>query len=350
MNMDRRTFLKRAGAATGLALLGGTAPSLVPDLAEAALHRQGATALGTMAYQLSWLENVQFAGSYIAERRGYYRKAGLSAVQLLPGGPTTSVEPLVASGKALVGSDSPDRAANVRAQGAPLKVIAACYQKSPYAILSLAKKPIRTPKEMVGKRIGLPAGDGPIWDAFLKLNKIDPTSITTVPVQSDPTPLATGEVDGWVAFVTNEPIVLELQGFAVHTFLLADFGYHLFADTYITTEQALRTERGKLKAFLIGEIEGWQVQAARPEIGVDLAVTSFGKGLGLSKHQQTLEAAAQNTLLADADTKAHGLLTMTEAKMAANVQTLAEGGIKTSVAELFDPSLLHEIFDGRTVL
>jgi ABC-type nitrate/sulfonate/bicarbonate transport system substrate-binding protein len=364
MRLDRRTFFRRSGQFAGLALVAGSAAGLL-DACSSASSTSSASAAATpaaangkttpaslpaMSFQLSWLENVQFGGSYIAEQRGYYTAAGLSAVDLLPGGPTVSIEPIVVSGKALVGKDSPDRAANARLQGAPLKVIGACYQKSPYAILSLAKTPIDNPKGMIGKKIGIPAGDEPIWSAFLKANGIDAASIPTVPVQSDPSPVASGEVDGWLAFVTNEPIVLETRGIAVHTFLLDDYNYQLVSETYLTTEDALKNNRDQLRAFMTGEVRGWQDQVADPAAGVSLALTKYGTSLNLDSKQQTLEAAAQNTLVADADTKAHGLLTLTPAKMASTVATLQKAGIKTSVAELFDLSLLAEVYDGKTAL
>ena len=61
--------------------------------------------------------------------------------------------------------------------------------------------------------------DGPrngyqIIQAFLKTNKIDPASVTIVPVQFDPAPLVNGEVDAFMSFLTNQPIQLELKGIA----------------------------------------------------------------------------------------------------------------------------------------
>ncbi|MGC8514215.1 MAG: ABC transporter substrate-binding protein, partial [Acidimicrobiales bacterium] len=55
--------------------------------------------LGSGALQLDWIEDIEFAGSFIAKSNGYYSDNGLD-VSLLAGGPTTSVEPIVVSGKA----------------------------------------------------------------------------------------------------------------------------------------------------------------------------------------------------------------------------------------------------------
>ena len=78
--------------------------------------------------------------------------------------------------------------------------------------MSLTKSPIKTPQDMIGKKIGVQATNEPVWNAFLKANNIDPSKIDKVPVQFDPQPLAKGEVDGWFSFFTNEPNTLKLAG------------------------------------------------------------------------------------------------------------------------------------------
>ena len=59
-------------------------------------------------------------------------------------------------------------------------------------IMSLANKPLKTPQDMIGKKIGVQATNESVWDAFLAANSIDPSKIDKVPVQFDPTPLTTG--------------------------------------------------------------------------------------------------------------------------------------------------------------
>src|SRR6202034_199987 len=68
----------------------------------AASSSPSATALADVSIQLNYLENVQFAGTLMALGNGYYKQNGLN-VTVLPGGPNVAPEPVVASGKALVG-------------------------------------------------------------------------------------------------------------------------------------------------------------------------------------------------------------------------------------------------------
>ena len=80
---------------------------------------------------------------------------------------------VVAAGKAFVGISSPDITAAAILQGADLIIVGAQYQKNPFCIMSLATKPIHTPQDMIGKKIGVQSTNESVWKAFLKANNID---------------------------------------------------------------------------------------------------------------------------------------------------------------------------------
>jgi ABC-type nitrate/sulfonate/bicarbonate transport system substrate-binding protein len=302
-------------------------------------------ALGALSYRLSWIKNVEFAGSYIADTKGYYKAQGFSSVNLIAGGASaTPMEADVATGKALVGVSSPDITGAAILKGAPLKIIGAQYQKNPFAIMSMAKTPISTPEEMYGKKIGVQVANTSVWDAFIKAANLDVSKIKVVSVQFDPTPLTQGTVDGWFSFITNEPNELESQGFKVTTFLLADHGYPLVSETYMATTQSISSSPEALKGFLLAELAGWKDNIADPKLGATLTVSTYGKGLGLTIPEQTLESAAENALILTPDTKTNGLFTVTAALIEANLKTLAIGGLKLTADKLFDLSLLADIY------
>ncbi len=70
----------------------------------------------------------------------------------------------------------------------------------------------------------------------------------------------------------------------------------------------------------------------------------YGKNLGLKVDDQTKEATAQNDLVVSADTKANGLLTMTDALIAENIEALAKAGYTVKAADIFDMSLISEVY------
>ena len=341
--MSRRELLRGGMLASGL-MLG--APLLAACGNDNTSAPAKAGTFGTGSLRLPWVENVEFAGSYIADTNGYYKAAGFSSVTLISGGPTaTPVETDLVAGKALFGINTPDLVASAVLTGrAGIKIIGAQFQKNPFAILSLADKPIRTPRDMIGKKIGVQAIVEPVWAAFLKANHINPRSITKVPVQADPLPLTTGTVDGWVAYITNEPIILRSRGFKVETFLFADYGYALAGDVYEASDKTIRERRDAVKAFLRAQIRGWKQALADPALGARLAVDKYGKNLGLTVAEQTQQAEAQNTLVLTDDTRKNGLLTMTPELIAENIASLKLGGINVTAAQIFDLSVLTEVY------
>ena len=54
-------------------------------------------AYGALALQLSWIKNIEFAGEFFADSKGYYTAAGFESVDLLSG-PVDSADALVAAG------------------------------------------------------------------------------------------------------------------------------------------------------------------------------------------------------------------------------------------------------------
>ena len=342
----RRRLLLRGLQVGGLALLGGSALAACSSTSSPSTAASGgAKNFGELTLRLSWIKNVEFAGSYIADNKGYYKAEGFSSVTLIAGGPSaTPQETDVVTKKALVGISAPDITGAAIVKGAPLKIIGAQYQKNPFCIMSMSSKPIKTPQDMYGKKIGVQATNESVWAAFVKAAGIDASKITKVPVQFDPLPLTQGTVDGWFSFVTNEPNDLRSKGFDVTSFLLADFGYPLVSETYMVRQDTIDSNRDLLKAFLKAEIKGWTDNLANPGLGADLAANTYGKGLGLTATEQTLEAATENTLILNADTRKNGLFTVTDTLVEENVKTLSSGGLDLTADKLFDLSLLKEVY------
>ena len=114
--------------------------------------------LGDINIQFSWIKNVEFAGEYFADTNGYYEEAGFNSVNFTAG--PTATAAVVLSGEALVGiSDAIAVTPVILEEEAPLKIIGATYQKSPFTILSLKDGAnIETPQDLIGKRIGVQAG------------------------------------------------------------------------------------------------------------------------------------------------------------------------------------------------
>jgi ABC-type nitrate/sulfonate/bicarbonate transport system substrate-binding protein len=178
----------------------------------------------------------------------------------------------------------------------------------------------------------------------LRVNRIDPATVTTVPAGTTAAPLANRQVDGLLAFVTNVPYALRSHGIAMHAFGLGDFGYRLVNNNYIVATDTIRTQRDAVKALLRAEIRGWKASLQSPELSVRATVDTYGRDLGLGLDDQRAQFAAQQSLMVSPQTRARGLFTMSRADVARSIDLLRASGIEIAAERLFDLSLLDDVY------
>ena len=260
----------------------------------------------------------------------------------------------MASGDADFGlSNAVSTAQVIAEEDAPLKIIGTKFQKNPFTILSLADGGnIATPQDLVGKKIGVQAGGNEtLFDALLEVNGIDPASVEKVPVEYDPAPLIDGEVDGFLAYITNESITVQAEGYEVTNLPFADNGLPFVAESIITTDEMIEEHPEIVKAFLEAEIRGWQDYLRDPEEGARLAVEEYGKDLDLDMAKEVEQAEVQSTLIVTPDVEANGLLTISDDLIQQVLATLAAADIDVTEADqLFDLSLLDQLLEEKPEL
>jgi ABC-type nitrate/sulfonate/bicarbonate transport system substrate-binding protein len=300
---------------------------------------------GTLNVQLSWIKNEEFSGEFFADTNGYYTDAGLSDV-VLTSGPSTGVAELL-SGTADVALSDAISVGTAVADDAPIKIIGTTFQKNPFTILSLADGGnILTPEDLIGKTIGVQDSNTSLFNAFLVANDLDASEINVVPVAYDPSVLVNGDVDGFMAYITNESITVESQGIEVSNLPFADNGMPFVAETFTTTDAFLADNREKLKAFLYAEILGWSDAINDPEAGATLAIENYcDVDFCPSIESSKLGAIAQALLISTDDTEANGLFTITDELQSETIASLAAAGLDVTEDSLFDLSLLAEVYE-----
>lgn len=333
--LTRRRLITSAtaglGAAAGLGAIGlGLSP-------------RAARAQTAVALQLSWLHSAQFAGSYIAQSRGWWQEEGLD-VALLPGGPNAPVEPPVVSGTALVGISAADYTAAAVQQGAPFRILGVAMQKNPFVITSLPDNPVNAPADLSGKRIGMALANTPVLQALCTLNDVDIDTIEIVPTQYSAQPLLAGAVDCLLSWETDLPVAMAIQGVDSVTMLMADHGYALHSQTYIATDDTIANRRAELVALLRGEARGWDAYREDTDAAAALTLEMFPDA-GLDLPTQQMQAERQVPLMFSDLTDEFGFGWFTDDTVAANIETLALLGQEVS-PDMWDRSILDEVHGG----
>lgn len=352
-----KTVTTAASLVAVLALvLAGCGSDDEPEAADGA--GDGDPAYGEISMQYSWIKNEEFAGEFYAYENGYYEEAGFDAVNGISG-PDTGVAKLLSGTVQVALSDAASVGAAVAEQDAPLKIIGATFQKNPFTILSLKDGAnIATPQDLVGKKIGVQDSNASVFAAILNANGIDPDDVEVVPVDFDPTPLMEGDVDGFMAYLTNEAITVEQAGFEITNLPYAENGVPYVAETYTVTDDYLAENKDLLKALLTAEIKGWSDVFTQPTGATVELITKY-YDQAASENKEGLEAVfgaldptktgmgleAEKGLISTADTEANGLFTITPELQQQTVDSLAAAGWEVSVEDLFDTSIIDEIYE-----
>ena len=304
---------------------------------------------GELAIQFGWIKNAEFAGNYMADAFGYYLDEGFSSVELLGGGPAVDpIAPLIAGDALYAYAASEQVAAAVSNEDAPLKVIGANFQENPFCILYENSAPLTSAEDLVGKTIGVQATNEPVWQAMLEANGLEEGTgedqVNRIPVEFDPAPLMTGEVDGFFSFVSNEPNILRTEhDMDVDCLMLGDIGVNLFQQLYVTTEDNLENNFDALVAAMTAEAKGWQHAFADPDEAQRLTLEVYGKDLDLPVESQALELADQEQLITGGETDETGIFYMTEERIAENVELLQSLGFDVT-EDLYTNAVLDEVY------
>jgi NitT/TauT family transport system substrate-binding protein len=261
---SRRRFLSNTAALGAMAATSGAFLSVNAFAANKA----------AVNMQLGWLIGGNQIGEVVARKLGYFEQEGID-FNIQAGGPNIDGVAVVASGRFETGqvSSSPSIMLAV-SQGLPIKCFAVGVQKHPYAFFSLKKNPIRTPKDMVGKKIGIQATGLVLLKALLAKNKIADKDVNVIPIGSDFNPLLSGQVDAVTGWLTNTS-ALKVLGTERVDMPLWDSGVKLYALPLYATTKTLQTQPKVLEAFLRASARGWQYVDKNRDKAVDMLVKEY---------------------------------------------------------------------------
>ncbi len=302
---------------------------------------------------LAWINNVEYAGVWLAMENGYFHAEGLE-VKTLPGGPNAPSAPVtVASGKAELGYTTWLPFLDAVARGNDFVLVAGTFPVSPLGIISLKGNPILKAADIVGKKI---LAQGPnertAIDATLALNKL-PRQWQFVPAGFSPEPLLSKQGDGYTAFGTNQAVTLELKMNMVRgkDFFFTSFdsmGYRSYASMIFTSRGYLLAERPTLVKFLRALTRGWMDDLKDPAVAAKLAVTKYGADLGLDLKQQTRQNELQYAMLRNPTRPDQPLLMLDRDTVAGPMMEAAKASNRTNLPDvdrLCDFSLMQEVHD-----
>ena len=262
-SLDRRAFV-------------GTAAAAASSLSLGSFVGFGANAQGkpVVNLQLGWLLSGNQIGEVAAKAQGLYEQEGIE-LKFQAGGPNIDGVAVVAAGRFETGQVSSSPSLMLAAsQDIPIKCFATGAQVHPYTFFSLKKNPVKEPKDLVGKKVGIQATGVILLRALLAKNNIPEKDVTIVTIGADMSPLLTGQVDVVTGWLTNTT-ALKVLGDQRVDMRLWDTGVRLYALPYYATVDTLKNKADLVQKFVRATAKGWAYAKANPASAVDALVKEF---------------------------------------------------------------------------
>ncbi|HET8784383.1 MAG TPA: ABC transporter substrate-binding protein [Candidatus Limnocylindrales bacterium] len=236
---------------------------------------------------LGYIPSVQFAQFYLADQAGYYDEAGLDVTF------QNKIDPdlvtLVGQGSIDLGLADGTSVIPAVSNGIPIKYVATIYGKFPSVVFAKASSGIAAPKDLKGKRLGIPGRFGSSWimlQALLKSAGLTPNDLQIIeyPDFGQGAAVAQGAVDAATGFVNNEPVQLQLSGEKVNI-LRVDEITPLPGNGLIVGKAAMESKRDAVAAFIAATLHAMADIEADPEKGLDAAIKAVPE-LGADRDTQ----------------------------------------------------------------
>lgn len=224
--------------------------------------------------QLRWLHQFQFAGYYAALHKGFYRERGLTVI-LRAGAPDRNPISEVLAGRATYGTANSELLYHYL-QGEPLVALAAIFQHSPSILLARLESGIRTPQDLIGKRVMMIGGTDDVdFLAMLANEGVHTDQIHILPSSYDIRDLIEKRTDLFNAYLTNEPFFLQEQGVASYALKPINYGVDFYSDILFTTQEEIRRHPQRVAAFREATLRGWEYAMAHPDEIIDLLLQEY---------------------------------------------------------------------------
>lgn len=206
-----------------------------------------------LTFTLNWVAGGDHAPYFYAQKMGWYKKAGID-VDFETGRGSAASAQKVGAGASQLGLSDMAGVLFFRGKGADLVGLMNVYANSPQGLYWLKSSGIKTVKDLAGKKIGNPAGDGArtLWPALARAAGIDPKSVTWVNIDANAKlgALKAGAIDATTSFFNIHHIFSRELGDNMGFLAWKDAGINPYGNSIIANGEWLKKNRDTADKFV----------------------------------------------------------------------------------------------------
>ena len=221
-------------------------------LAGVALGASAATAQ-KLTFALNWVAGGDHAPYFYAQKMGLYKNAGID-IEFETGRGSAASAQKVGAGQAQLGLSDMAGVVFFRGKGLDAVGLMNVYANSPQGMYWRKSTGIKTAKDLAGKKIGNPAGDGArtMWPALAKTLGIDQNSVTWVNIAANAKlgALKAGTIDATTSFFNIHHIFARELGSDMGFLAWKDAGVNPYGNSIIANGKWLAANKATADKFI----------------------------------------------------------------------------------------------------
>ncbi len=222
-------------------------------------------------FVLDWVIFGRHTPYFVALEKGYFASNNIDATIQRGYGSATSLKRLGAGQADFIFADFGGLVLARANEGLKAKMVAVGYGKNGHAVFFLEGSGIRTPKDLVGKRIaGAPGATvTSLFPGFLRANGVDPglVKVVNIDAQALNPVLLSKQADGMLEFNFNQ-VALEKQGakdgLKPNHFMYADHNFGFYANGIIVRDETLEKKPELVGRFVDAIVKGYRATFDNP--------------------------------------------------------------------------------------
>ncbi len=208
--------------------------------------------------QLSWFDQFQFAGYYMAKKQGFYKQKGLD-VTIKPFEFGINIPKAVSDG---VYDFAVGRETLIldKSKGNDIVALYAIFQSSPLILLTTKDSNITKIEDFQDKRIMTTVDDASevSLKAMIKSRNINYDELNFIKHTHNINDLVDKNTDVISAYISKSPYELQQMGIEYNIFDPKSYGFDMYSDMLYTSNKLIKNDIDTVLAFKEASLKGWR--------------------------------------------------------------------------------------------